>query len=158
MNRVRIDDVTTPESISGADVVRPLSEALGAEGFAINVFELAPGDTVGFDYHRHLDQEEAFLVLRGTLTFETEADEVAVAADEVVRFAPGEFQLGRNRGDERVVVLAVGAPAGSTEIEYLRECPECAGRTIQVPELDEAASTLTIRCSDCDAAVETFSR
>jgi uncharacterized cupin superfamily protein len=98
-----------------------------------------------------------FYVPEGTVTFETESGEVEVGPDEVVRFAPGEFQLGRNRGDERVVALAIGAPRETEAIEYLRECPECAERTIQVPETVEGGDEgFVIRCKTCDTVVDEF--
>ncbi|NIS29911.1 MAG: cupin domain-containing protein, partial [Actinobacteria bacterium] len=68
MKRVAIDDVEHPPTISPADVVRPLSGPLGTTDVALNYFELAPGETFGFDYHRHRDQEEVFYVLEGTAT------------------------------------------------------------------------------------------
>jgi uncharacterized cupin superfamily protein len=156
VHRVRVDDVETPPSNSPADVLRPLSPALGAESLALNYFELAPGERFGFASHRHLDQEEVFYVRRGTVTFETESGDVEVSAGEAVRFAPGEFQLGWNRGDERVVALAVGAPRDSTEIEYRRACPDCDAETIQVPERSADGDALLVRCRSCGGVVDEF--
>ena len=157
MKKVRIEDVAAPRSNSPADVFRPLSAVLGTDAVAINYFELAPAESFGYAYHRHLDQEEVFYVREGTVTFETESGEVEVGPDEVVRFAPGEFQLGRNRGDERVVALAIGAPRETEAIEYLRECPECAERTIQVPEtVEEGDEGFVIRCRVCGTVVDEF--
>ncbi|MFC4359689.1 cupin domain-containing protein [Halobium salinum] len=154
MKRISVDDVETPASVSPASVLRPLSAALGAEGVAVNYFELAPGESFGYDYHRHLDQEEVFYVLAGTATFETESGTVDLGPGEAVRFAPGEFQLGWNRGERRVVALALGAPRGSTGIEYLRACPTCAGRTLQTPELVDGANAVVVRCTGCGSAVD----
>jgi uncharacterized cupin superfamily protein len=154
MKHVSVDEVETPPSSSPADVLRPLSAALGTEGLAVNYFEIAPGESFGFDYHRHLDQEEVFYVQRGTVTFRTEEGDVGVSAGELIRFAPGEFQLGRNRGDERVVALALGAPRHSTEIEYRRPCPECDDETIQRPEVRESEGAVVVRCSECGTEVD----
>jgi len=71
-----------------ADVKRPLSNELDADDVAVNYYELAPGDSFGFGYHRHADQEEVFHVQRGTVTFETEDGDVDVSAGEAIRFAP----------------------------------------------------------------------
>jgi len=79
---------------------------------ALNYYELAPGDSFAYGYHRHERQEELFLVQQGAATFETEAGDVVVEAGEVVRFVPGEFQRGVNEGEERVVAFALGAPRG----------------------------------------------
>jgi len=107
-----------------AGVERSLTKALGAEDVAINYYELDPGESFAFGYHRHEGQEEVFCVLEGEATFETgeprsgsgstsgetasEDDETTVGAGEAVRFGPGEWQQGWNRGNERVKALAPG--------------------------------------------------
>ncbi|WP_331235562.1 hypothetical protein [Natronorarus salvus] len=96
MERVRIEAVEQPATNSPADVVRPLSDALGTTDLAIDHFDLAPGDSIGYENHRHLEQEEVFDVQRGTVTFETGA--VEGATREVIRFAPGEFPAGAEPG------------------------------------------------------------
>ncbi len=156
MKRVAIDDVEHPPTISPADVVRPLSGPLGTTDVALNYFELAPGETFGFDYHRHRDQEEVFYVLEGTATFRTEAGDVEVSAGEAVRFAPGELQLGRNAGEDRVRALAIGASRDSEAIEYVRPCPECGEETTQTLDLDREAAVIEISCERCGSTVERF--
>lgn len=156
MKQIAIDDVDHPPTISPADVLRPLGWALETDDVAVNYFELAPGDSFGFDYHRHLDQEELFYVMAGTATFRTEDGDVEVGAGEVIRFAPGEFQLGRNAGPDRVRALAIGAPGETTEIEYLRPCPDCGEETIQTLEIDREAMVIEIRCVACGSLVNRF--
>lgn len=157
MEKVAIDGVAPAESNSPADVVRLLSPALGTNALAMNYFEVDPSESLGFAYHRHLDQEELFYVLRGMMTFETESGNVEVAADEVIRFPPGEFQLGRNLGEERAHVLAIGVPPTSTDVEYRRYCPTCEEETIQVPEVVEHRNTILVHCDACDETVEEIS-
>ncbi len=139
-----------------ADVKRPLGRALGLEHAALNYYELAPGESFAFGYHRHADQEEVFVVQRGTATFETEDGPVEVGGGEAVRFAPGEWQRGVNEGDERVVALALGAPADSGETEILRDCGDCGERTAQsVEPVDDGAALVTV-CEDCGAETGRF--
>jgi transcription elongation factor Elf1 len=73
-----------------------------------------------------MDQEEVFIVVEGEATFETMDGEVAVGEDEVIRFAPGEFQSGKNDSEERVVAFALGAPRDSEDVRIPLECPECS--------------------------------
>ncbi|MFC7249074.1 cupin domain-containing protein [Halomicroarcula sp. GCM10025324] len=147
MEKVRLSDL---ESRMGpADVKRPLSPALGAEHVSLNYYELAPGETFGLGYHRHSDQEELFYVQSGTATFETEDGDVTVAAGEAVRFAPGEWQLGRNAGEERVVALALGAPQTTGDTEMHRDCPECEERTRHSIELAGDRDALLTVCTTC---------
>lgn len=157
MKKINVNDVETPESTSPATVFRPLSSALETDGIALNYVELAPTESFGFGYHRHLDQEELFYILRGTATFETETGPVEVSGGELVRFAPGEFQLGRNLSEEQIAALTIGAPRDTTDIEYLRFCPACDDRTIQTASVRESENTVVIRCTACETDVDTIS-
>lgn len=97
MQHVNIEDIEVPPTNSPADIVRPISEALKTTELAINYFELVPGESFGYAYHRHHDQEEMFHILTGTATFETESGDIEVNANELIRFSPGEFNLERIR-------------------------------------------------------------
>jgi len=154
MKHVRTEEVDS--WMSPASVRRPLGKELDAEGMALNYFELAPGESFAFGYHRHADQEEVFFVVAGEATFETEDGETVVGEGEAVRFEPGEYQQGWNRGDERVVALALGAPADSGETDILRECENCGERTPQrIEPTDEKDALLTV-CEGCEAETGRF--
>lgn len=165
MKKVNLDELDS--WMGPADVKRPVGRALGMENAAINYFELAPGESFAFGYHSHSDQEEVFYVLEGETTFETadgstdgdeESDgEVTVAAGELVRFGPGEWQQGWNRGDERVKALAIGAPRESGETVILRDCEPCGERTEQRIESTEEGEELVTLCLDCEAVTGRFS-
>jgi uncharacterized cupin superfamily protein len=154
MERVRVEDVDS--WMSPASAKRPLSNALGAEDVTINHYELAPGESFAFGYHQHEGQEEIFYVLDGTATFETEEGEQRVAAGEAVRFAPGEWQRGTNETDERVVALAIGAPAEMGETTILRECEACGERTEQAVQPTDETDALVTVCQDCGAETGRF--
>lgn len=177
MQRTRIEDIESRKS--PASVRRSLSGALGAEDVSINYFELEPGESFAFGYHRHDGQEEVFYLLEGEATFETgeprsgsesgssaertrsgdgEAanEEVTVSAGEAVRFGPGEWQQGWNRGETRVKALALGAPQESGETVVLRECSECGDRTDQEFGRAEDADALVTRCADCGTETGRF--
>jgi uncharacterized cupin superfamily protein len=148
MEKLAVDDV---DSWQGpASVKRPLGRTLGLTDAALNYYELEPGESFAFGYHRHAGQEEVFYVLEGEATFETEDGDIDVAAGELVRFEPGEWQQGHNRSDERVRALALGAPAESGETEILRDCPDCGERTGQeiarAPDDDAALVTTCVEC------------
>lgn len=128
---------------------QPLTEALGATGLALNYYERASGEHIGDCYHRHHKQEEVFYVLSGTATFETEDGDVEVDAGELIRFAPGEWQQGRNDGGDRLVVLALGAPRSDEPMDLRRTCPSCEERTPAVPE--ESDGEVVFYCEVCGA-------
>jgi uncharacterized cupin superfamily protein len=129
----------------------PLSELLGTTDVAVNRYRIPPGEGLPAGLHAHLDQEEVFLVLRGTATFEVllpdrEARVVTLEAGEAVRFAPGEFQSGRNDGEDELEMLALGAPADSEAIRLPATCPACGH-----PELglEFEGEGLSFACPDC---------
>ncbi len=146
---------TEDSFISAADCFRPLSSMLETEQVALNYYELAPGDSFGFCYHRHHEQEEAFYIQSGTVTFETEDDDVSVSAGELVRFEPMEFQRGTNRGNERVIALALGAPRVEDEtVDLRRDCSECEKRT--EAELSREGDAIVARCAVCGTETGRF--
>lgn len=149
MEKTTVSDIDS--WMSPASVKRSVSSALGADNLALNYYELEPGETFGFGYHKHDDQEELFYVLDGTATFETEDGDVTVGAGEAIRFAPGEWQLGTNEGEERVLALALGAPAESNDVEVVRECPECGERQHVRIEATEDRDALVAICEECGA-------
>jgi len=133
MKKVAIDEVDTqPNPLDVHEIRRPVTQALGAEHVAMNYFELAPGESFSGGLHTHHDQEELFYVESGTAEFEVgrERETVTVDAGEVIRFAPGEFQVGSNPQDaeEDVVGWAIGAPGPRhdwDELESVVYCREC---------------------------------
>lgn len=154
MEKVRIEDVDSwvgPQSAK-----RPVSRALDAEHLAVNYFELEPGERFGFGYHRHPEQEEMFYIMDGTATFETEEDDVVVEAGQLVRFEPGEWQLGENLGEETVRALAMGAPASENQTDLRRHCEECGGREpTSIERADDGPGIVTI-CESCGAETGRF--
>ena len=156
MEKTAIDEAAQSE-MGDADR-RSLSEPLNTADLAMNHYALEPGEAFSGGLHAHLDQEEVFYIQEGTATFETKSEAtvdselVEVAAGETIRFAPGEFQQGRNESDERVVALALGAPKESTEGRVPQPCPECG-------ESDVLAITMTddgmgLECPECGAAID----
>ena len=91
---------------AGERFVRLRSE-LGIESFGLNLLLLEPGQ--GSRIHRHERQEEAYIVLEGTLTLEIEGEEVhTLARGDAVRVAPDVRRRLSNRTQERLAVLALG--------------------------------------------------
>ncbi len=157
MKRVALDEIRNePNPLRVHEVRKPVSKVLGTADFAMNYFELAPGESFSGGLHTHHDQEEVFYVQEGTATFEVregiddETEEVEVGPGAAIRFEPGEFQRGSNRGEERVVGLAVGAPGAShgwDEIESIVYCPECEEETGHGVALADGGFDLT--CNGC---------
>ncbi|MFD1515060.1 cupin domain-containing protein [Halomarina rubra] len=152
MERVAVEDA--PGADSETRRFRSLASALDTTGLAINYFDVAPGEPVGYCYHRHHEQEEVFFVLSGTATFDIEEGDVVVDTGEAIRFAPGEWQQGWNHGDERLVVLALGAPREDGPTDLRRDCPECGDRTPVTPENIDGERVF--HCDECGAEMGRF--
>lgn len=83
-----------------------LRRALGVTSFGMNQLVLEPRQRGRI--HRHLRQEEVYLVLEGTLTLVVEGEEQTVERGELVRVAPEVRRQLVNRGPERLVMVALG--------------------------------------------------
>jgi uncharacterized cupin superfamily protein len=147
MEKAAVEDLEN--SVQPAAVMRHLTDPLGLSDFAMNYYELEPGDSFAFAYHNHAVQEEVFYVMGGTATFETDEGEVEVGADEAIRFDRKEFQRGWNRGDETVRALALGAPLDYGEQVKLRHCPTCEKETDhELARADDEEATIAC-CKEC---------
>ena len=87
---------------------------------------------------------------------DTGTDRVTVEAGEAIRFAPGEYQRGRNESSSRVVALALGAPRDAGETDVRRECIPCGEYTSQAIEMTEDRDALVTRCVECGAETGRF--
>jgi len=153
MKKVRSADV---ENIANRPsvVARNLSASLETTDVGIRYYELDPGELVGRTYHKHEDQEEIFHVTEGTITFEVgdrygPTDEIDLDEGEWIRFAPGDWQRGRNKSNNTAAVIGVGAPKGMSldQATRLRECSECDAWTRQnIETLDGEGVSL---CAEC---------
>ncbi|SEQ76343.1 cupin domain-containing protein [Natrinema salaciae] len=93
--------------------LRRLGEAAGLDNVAINRFDAEPGEQLPLAYHVHETQEEAFLVLSGTLHVETPEGALVVTEGSMFAAQPESPHRAYNPedADESVSVLAIGAPS-----------------------------------------------
>jgi uncharacterized cupin superfamily protein len=147
METVTIEEIEASEM--GEADVRNVADALGTTDLAMNRFRLEPGGSFTSGMHAHLDQEEVFYVIEGTATFETPEGTHEIEAGEAVRFAPGEYQQGRNESDAELSALALGAPKESTELRVPTDCPECEESDTMAVNMGEEGMTLD--CPECGA-------
>lgn len=149
MDHVSLEDMENHPRV--AAVQKHATAPLNLADMALNYYELEPGESFSGGLHTHMNQEEVFLVMEGTATFQTKDDAVEVGENEIVRFAPGEYQEGRNDGDERVRAVAMGAPQEDGETRTALPCQEC-GAEYHVAEV--TADGVELTCPDCGNEVE----
>ena len=91
----------------GEDRFQRLRAELGLSSFGLNLLRLRPGQASRI--HRHERQEEAYLVLDGTLTLELDAEGTReLGKGELARVAPDVRRQLSNRTDAPLFVLAIG--------------------------------------------------
>src|SRR4051794_4660370 len=102
-----MDDGTAFASLDleGSERFQRLRAELGITTFGLNLLRLRPGQRGRI--HRHLHQEEAYLVLDGALTLELEGEQRDLRRGDLARVAPEVRRRLWNRGDEPVFVLAI---------------------------------------------------
>jgi mannose-6-phosphate isomerase-like protein (cupin superfamily) len=83
-----------------------LRRALGVTSFGLNQITLQPGQRGRI--HRHREQEEVYLVLRGSLTVAFESEELELAEGQAIRVPPATRRQLLNRGDRPCVLVAIG--------------------------------------------------
>jgi len=150
MEKVSIGDIEA--NAFGSDIDRRgLSDPLGMTDFALNRYRLDPGERFSGGMHAHMDQEEVFVILEGEATFETMDGEVTVGEAEVIRFAPGEFQSGKNDSDGEVVAFAMGAPRDSEDVRLPQDCPECGHDNVRAIPGDDG---FDLQCPECGAKLD----
>jgi mannose-6-phosphate isomerase-like protein (cupin superfamily) len=129
---VRADDVD--DHYAGTSVpgeFRRLTDALGAEQVALTLIRVPPhSDFEQGTGHYHEQQEELYVVTRGTLTMRFGDEIEEVRAGSVVRVAPGTPRSHRNEGDEPVDMWAVSRRLDRRDAvkidEYWEASPDAA--------------------------------
>jgi mannose-6-phosphate isomerase-like protein (cupin superfamily) len=106
---LNVDDVKdhyADSSVPGE--FRWLADALGTEQVAVTLIRIPPhSDFEQGTGHFHDEQEEVYIVTRGTLTMRFGDEIRPVTAGSVVRVAPKTPRSHRNEGDEPVELWAV---------------------------------------------------
>jgi uncharacterized cupin superfamily protein len=87
-----------------------LRAQLGVSAFGLNFVLLRPGQRGRI--HRHLRQEEVYVVLQGTLTLVIEGTEHELGRSACARVAPDVRRQLVNRHRETLAVLAIGGSTG----------------------------------------------
>ena len=91
----------------GDDRFQRLRQELGITTFGLNLLRLRPGQ--GSRIHRHEHQEEAYLVLEGTLTLEVDGEGTReLGRADLARVAPDLRRQLSNRTAAPLYVLAIG--------------------------------------------------
>jgi mannose-6-phosphate isomerase-like protein (cupin superfamily) len=109
-----VDDVYAGTSVPGE--FRSLGDALGSEQLAVTLIRVPPhSDFEQGTGHFHEEQEEIYLVTRGTLTMRFGDEIREVRAGSAARVAPRTPRSHRNEGAEPVEMWAVSRRLASQD-------------------------------------------
>ncbi len=78
--------------------------------FTFAIIEIAPGREL--DAHVHPDEDDAFYIVDGELSFDFAGEAVTAGAGTFVLVPPGVEHAFANRGERAVRMLNIHAPAG----------------------------------------------
>ena len=130
---INIDDVE--DHYAGSDVpgeFRWLAGALATEQVAVTLIRIPPhSDFEQGTGHVHDEQEEVYIVTRGTLTMRLGDDIRPVTAGSVVRVAPKTPRSHRNEGDEPVEMWAVSTRREKSDATKLDDFWEASPEAAQ---------------------------
>ena len=110
---VPMTDLSEVDEVPPDLQIRALDEVLDTDHVQLKLWYFEPGEEI--NYHAHGEQEEIYYVLEGEFSLKLGRS----GEEEYVDAGPGTFWIAkpeighghRNVGDERGVVLAIGAPA-----------------------------------------------
>jgi mannose-6-phosphate isomerase-like protein (cupin superfamily) len=126
-----VDDVYAGSDVPGE--FRPLTEALGTEQVAVTLIRVPPhSDFEQGTGHYHEEQEEIYLITRGTLTWRFGDVVTKVGPGSVVRVAPRTPRSHRNEGDEPVEMWAVSPRRDEPDSVKLDDFWEASPEAAQV--------------------------
>ena len=89
-----------------------LGEALDSSAMEVSFNEMPEGREVPF-YHRHHENEEIYIFLKGNAILELDGKEIQVGEGSVVRVAPDVSRILKNSAKEPLRFLVLQAKAGS---------------------------------------------
>ncbi|WP_254837749.1 cupin domain-containing protein [Natronomonas marina] len=107
-----VTDLSEIEALPPDLDIKPVGDLLGLEEMRVTVWYFEPGEEI--QYHAHSEQEELYYVVEGefSLKLGRSGEEEYVDVEEGALWAAGP-KIGhghRYTGDDRGVVLSVGAP------------------------------------------------
>jgi mannose-6-phosphate isomerase-like protein (cupin superfamily) len=102
--------IVPPGEGSRVGNVEFLARTTDTPRFTFGIIDFAPGREL--ETHTHPDEDDAFYILEGELTFVLGEQEVLAAPGTFVLVPPGVVHGFRNQGKRAVRMLNIHAPAG----------------------------------------------
>ena len=113
-----IDDMAPQFGMPAEMQARFAGQPLGLDRTGLTYFRLAPGFRIPFG-HRHEDQEEVYVVIRGSARIKVGDDVLELGELDAVR-VPGDTLRNLEGGPDGAEVIAFGERAGEDQSEMVQ--------------------------------------
>jgi mannose-6-phosphate isomerase-like protein (cupin superfamily) len=113
-----VDDMAPQFGMPAEMQARFAARPLGLERTGLTYFRLAPGFRIPFA-HRHEDQEEVYVVIRGSARIKIGDDVLDLSELDAVR-VPGDTLRNLEAGPDGAEVIAFGERAGEEQSEMVQ--------------------------------------
>jgi mannose-6-phosphate isomerase-like protein (cupin superfamily) len=113
-----IDDMAPQFGMPAEMQARFAGQPLGLDRTGLTYFRLAPGFRIPFG-HRHEDQEEVYVVIRGSARIKIGDDVLELGELDAVR-VPGDTLRNLEGGPDGAEVIAFGERAGQDQSEMVQ--------------------------------------
>ena len=113
-----IDDMAPQFGMPAEMQARFAGQPLGLDRTGLTYFRLAPGFRIPFG-HRHEDQEEVYVVIRGSARIKVGDDVLELGELDAVR-VPGDTLRNLEGGPDGAEVIAFGERAGQDQSEMVQ--------------------------------------
>jgi mannose-6-phosphate isomerase-like protein (cupin superfamily) len=116
-NLAEVKDMAPEFGMPSEMQARFAREPMGLERVGLTYFRLAPGFRIPFA-HRHEDQEEVYVVIKGSARMKVGDDVVDLGTMDAVR-VPGDTLRNMEAGPDGAEVIAFGERAGQDQSEMV---------------------------------------
>ena len=96
----------------GVEGKKFLKEDLALTGMEVSLNKMPPGAGMPF-YHKHQENEELYLFIRGQGQFQVDGETIEVAEGTAIRVAPGGVRAWRNHSREDLYYIVIQAKANT---------------------------------------------
>jgi mannose-6-phosphate isomerase-like protein (cupin superfamily) len=117
-NLTDVEDMAPQFGMPSEMQARFAGQPLGLDRTGLTYFKLAPGFRIPFG-HRHEDQEEVYVVIRGSARIKVGDDVLELGELDAVR-VPGDTLRNLEAGPDGAEVIAFGERAGQDQSEMVQ--------------------------------------
>jgi mannose-6-phosphate isomerase-like protein (cupin superfamily) len=110
-----VEDMAPKFGLSPAMEAHFAREPLECEKLGVSYERLAPNFRAPFG-HKHNEQEEVYVLVRGSARMKIEDDFVELEPWDAVRVGPGTMRA-MEAGPEGAEIIAIGTPGGANDLE-----------------------------------------